>query len=1096
MKSFSINGKFRLGLDIGIASVGWAIVDEKDEIINAGVRLFPEGGSKNSMERRIKRASRRLLRRRKHRIERVRKLLLDYKIIDNLNYDFYTNETTPYELRAKGIYNFLTKRELAISLLNLVKKRGIHNFEIKVKEEGEEKGTKEIILRNEERLGERFVCELQLEKLYQKNIDLENGSVRGKRNVFRTEDYVKEARAILNKQKEFYSEIDDEFIEKYIRILEGRREYFTGPGTPSIYGWKDEEEWIENLFGRCTYFPEEIRMCKNSYTAELFNLLNDLNNLKIDRAENIYLTKIEKEQLIELFKKQNPTLTRIAKAIGVKEIDISGYRIDKNEKPKFTELSVYKNLNGIFGIEDVELMDEISKILTIYQTNDKIIEHLNELGLEVDNNQIEKLNKLSFSGSHALSKKAMRIILDDLLETHKNQMQLFTEKGLTPYKMDFSGQTKIPKSYIDDWILSPVVKRSFSQTISLINAIHKKYGIPEEIVIEMAREKNSDEKKERLKKLQREGEKNNQEIKELLEGVSYKKEKGVFQKIKFWKEQNGECAYSGDKIPLNDLLNRPELYEIDHILPRSISFDDSQNNKVLVKREENQNKRNMSPFQYLSITGRYEEFKKRIKASSYFNKKKRENLLFEEDLSKYSRNFIARNLVDTRYVTREILGLLKKYYSDNNFSVKIKSIRGSVTAQFRREWNFPKNRELSHAHHAQDALIILSAERILNQLKYVKNYYSNEEVDLTTGEILTEKDFRKIFKYECGRKIKQYTDFKFSHFIDKKPNRQLSDETIYSTRIVNEIDSKGKETTSEYIISKLKDIYSKNNDQIKKFFKDEKNREKLLMFHHDRKTFDELLKIYETYKNETNPFWAYYNEHGLIRKYSKNGKGAPVKTIKYRDSKLGNCLNLSHKYNVKNGKKVVMLSIPGYRADVYKKGESYKFVKVDYLMLEDKGSYYQLNMNKYNKEKTVKEIDEEFEFQFSLYKGDIFEIGKGEETERWRFKSVGNDKRNIFEVDFIDRFSNSIYEPIKDLQKLLKENKNVDVFKFKTIVEEKLGELPECDNIKEYIEKFKRDNTRKYVRISINTNYMRKVNADAIGIEYKSVEKFVSKISI
>ncbi|MDX8337531.1 type II CRISPR RNA-guided endonuclease Cas9, partial [Candidatus Cetobacterium colombiensis] len=110
--------KFRLGLDIGIASVGWAIVSEDENIIDAGVRLFPEGGSSvTSAERRVKRASRRLLRRRHHRIERLRKLLFENKIIETLDYDFYINEITPYELRVKGLTEKLTNRELAIALL-------------------------------------------------------------------------------------------------------------------------------------------------------------------------------------------------------------------------------------------------------------------------------------------------------------------------------------------------------------------------------------------------------------------------------------------------------------------------------------------------------------------------------------------------------------------------------------------------------------------------------------------------------------------------------------------------------------------------------------------------------------------------------------------------------------------------------------------------------------------------------------------------------------------------------------------------------------------------------------------------------------------
>lgn len=92
---------YRIGLDIGIASVGWGIVDENNKILDAGVKLFPEAKSDENQKRRVRRSARRLLRRRIHRLERLRKLLFEYKIIDNLEYDFYSNETTPYYLRKR-----------------------------------------------------------------------------------------------------------------------------------------------------------------------------------------------------------------------------------------------------------------------------------------------------------------------------------------------------------------------------------------------------------------------------------------------------------------------------------------------------------------------------------------------------------------------------------------------------------------------------------------------------------------------------------------------------------------------------------------------------------------------------------------------------------------------------------------------------------------------------------------------------------------------------------------------------------------------------------------------------------------------------------
>ncbi|PTK56940.1 type II CRISPR RNA-guided endonuclease Cas9, partial [Staphylococcus haemolyticus] len=85
-----------LGLDIGITSVGYGIINYNDKsIIDAGVRLFPEANVENNEGRRSKRGARRLKRRRIHRLERVKQLLLDYKLLDSI--DIIPQSTNPYE---------------------------------------------------------------------------------------------------------------------------------------------------------------------------------------------------------------------------------------------------------------------------------------------------------------------------------------------------------------------------------------------------------------------------------------------------------------------------------------------------------------------------------------------------------------------------------------------------------------------------------------------------------------------------------------------------------------------------------------------------------------------------------------------------------------------------------------------------------------------------------------------------------------------------------------------------------------------------------------------------------------------------------------
>lgn len=93
------NGKI-LGLDIGIASVGVGIIEAKTgKVVHANSRLFSAANAENNAERRGFRGSRRLNRRKKHRVKRVRDLFEKYEIVT----DFRNLNLNPYELRVKGL---------------------------------------------------------------------------------------------------------------------------------------------------------------------------------------------------------------------------------------------------------------------------------------------------------------------------------------------------------------------------------------------------------------------------------------------------------------------------------------------------------------------------------------------------------------------------------------------------------------------------------------------------------------------------------------------------------------------------------------------------------------------------------------------------------------------------------------------------------------------------------------------------------------------------------------------------------------------------------------------------------------------------------
>ncbi|NJH80827.1 type II CRISPR RNA-guided endonuclease Cas9 [Staphylococcus hyicus] len=992
-----------LGLDIGITSVGYGIVDsDTREIKDAGVRLFPEANVDNNEGRRSKRGARRLKRRRIHRLDRVKHLLAEYDLLDLTNIPKSTN---PYQTRVKGLNEKLSKDELVIALLHIAKRRGIHNVNVMMddNDSGNELSTKDQLKKNAKALSDKYVCELQLERFEQ------DYKVRGEKNRFKTEDFVREARKLLETQSKFF-EIDQTFIMRYIELIETRREYFEGPGKGSPFGWEGNiKKWFEQMMGHCTYFPEELRSVKYSYSAELFNALNDLNNLVITRDEDAKLNYGEKFQIIEnVFKqKKTPNLKQIAIEIGVHETEIKGYRVNKSGKPEFTQFKLYHDLKNIFEdpkyLNDIQLMDNIAEIITIYQDAESIIKELNQLPELLSEREKEKISALSgYSGTHRLSLKCINLLLDDLWESSLNQMELFTKLNLKPKKIDLSQQHKIPSKLVDDFILSPVVKRAFIQSIQVVNAIIDKYGLPEDIIIELARENNSDDRRKFLNQLQKQNEETRKQVEKVLREYGNDNAKRIVQKIKLHNMQEGKCLYSLKDIPLEDLLRNPHHYEVDHIIPRSVAFDNSMHNKVLVRADENSKKGNRTPYQYLNSSESslsYNEFKQHIlnlsKTKDRITKKKREYLLEERDINKFDvqKEFINRNLVDTRYATRELTSLLKAYFSANNLDVKVKTINGSFTNYLRKVWKFDKDRNKGYKHHAEDALIIANADFLFKHNKKLRNINKvldapSKEVDKKRVTVQSEDEYNQIFEdTQKAQAIKKFEIRKFSHRVDKKPNRQLINDTLYSTRNIDGI---------EYVVESIKDIYSVNNDKVKTKFKKDPHR--LLMYRNDPQTFEKFEKVFKQYESEKNPFAKYYEETGeKIRKFSKTGQGPYINKIKYLRERLGRHCDVTNKY-INSRNKIVQLKIYSYRFDIYQYGNNYKMITISYIDLEQKSNYYYISREKYEQKKKDKQIDDSYKFIGSFYKNDIINYN----GEMYRVIGVNDSEKNKIQLDMID----------------------------------------------------------------------------------------------
>ena len=1048
-----MNGKI-LGLDIGVASVGVGILDkETGKISHASSRIFPAATADSNVERRGFRQGRRLGRRKKHRKVRLADLFSDAGLVTDFSQ--VSINLNPYELRVKGLNEKLTNEELFIALKNIVKRRGISYLD-DANEDGESSSSDygKAVEENRKLLADKTPGQIQLErfeKYGQVRGDFtieENGEKHRLLNVFSTSAYKKEAERILTRQQDYNQDITDEFIQAYLTILTGKRKYYHGPGNEKSrtdYGrFRTDGTILDNIFGiligKCTFYPEEYRAAKASYTAQEFNLLNDLNNLTVP-TETKKLSEEQKRQIIEYAKGAKTLgaatlLKYIAKLIDASVDDIKGYRIDKSEKPEMHTFDIYRKMQTLETVDveqlSREVLDELAHILTLNTEREGIEEAIKASFIkgEFEQDQIAELvsfrksnSSLFGKGWHNFSIKLMIELIPELYETSEEQMTILTRLGKQKTKAKSKRTKYIDEKELTEEIYNPVVAKSVRQAIKIINLATKKYGIFDNIVIEMARENNEEEaKKDYVKRQKANEDEKNAAMEKAAHQYNGKKElpdsifhghKELATKIRLWHQQGEKCLYTGKNIPIADLIENQYKYEIDHILPLSLSFDDSLANKVLVLATANQEKGQRTPFQALDgmdASWSYREFKSYVKASKALSNKKKDYLLNEEDINKIEvkQKFIERNLVDTRYSSRVVLNALQDFYKLNDFDTKISVVRGQFTSQLRRKWRIDKSRETYH-HHAVDALIIAASSQLRLWKKRnnpLISYKDNQLVDSETGEIitLTDDEYKElVFRAPYDHFVDTLSSKKFeesilfSYQVDSKYNRKISDATIYATRKAKLGKDKSEET---YVLGKIKDIYTQTGyDAFIKLYK--KDKSKFLMYQKDPLTFEKVIEeILKTYpdreQNENgkevacNPFEKYRQENGPIRKYSKKGRGPEIKSLKYYDNKLGNHIDITPD-NSEN--QVILQSLSPWRTDVYfnPETEKYELLGLKYADLQfEKGTgNYSITLDKYYEIKEKEGVSEQSEFKFTLYKNDLLLIKdtKTKEQQMFRFLS-------------------------------------------------------------------------------------------------------------
>jgi CRISPR-associated endonuclease Csn1 len=638
---------------------------------------------------------------------------------------------------------------------------------------------------------------------------------------------------IIKNQSKYYNTLKENG-EKIISLLEFRIPYYVGPlandkfnkwnwvvrnnENEKIRPWNfseiiNEEETAEKFINRmtnkCTYLLNEKVMPKESLLYSKFCVLNELNNIRINEK---HIPRDLKKKIVDKLFKQNKKVTidmfkELCKIEGLPECDIIGIQDGKNF---MSNMSSYMDMSKIFGKVDENNYDMCETLIywiTIFEDKKILKKKIKATYSTITEEQLNKLLKLKYSGWSRLSKKLLvglksndyETIMDKLEKTSMNFMQIINNKNFGFDKKINDLAPVIDKNItykdVSEIPTSPANKRGIWQAICVVKEITKVMNAePKNIFIEFARseEFNKNMSQKRAKKLLKIYDNIQDELATLKEYDSNvyeklkenKSNKDFSERMQLYFMQLGKCLYSGEPLNIEDL----NLYEVDHILPQAYIKDDSIDNKALVKRIENQTKKDNLLLSDKIINNMSGYWKKLldlglITKEKYLRLTKRK--IFENDYEQ--ENFVKRQLVETRQITKYVTNLLKNSYTNTD----IFTIRAELTHAFREEFGIYKNRNVNNYHHAHDAYIISIIGNVMNtyirnneEFKYgdfVKKYLKEnknkaEKNGMIIGSIKKNIDIGNI------KKVFYYKDCFISRMLIEGTGA-FYDQTLYSPKI-------------------------------------------------------------------------------------------------------------------------------------------------------------------------------------------------------------------------------------------------------------------------------------------------------------------------
>ena len=772
--------KYRLALDLGSTSLGWAMVRLKNSepcaVIKAGVRIFSDGrnpkdGASLAVSRREARAMRRRRDRLLKRKARMMKTLVHHGFFPDDPLKRKLFETLdPYQLRARGLTEPLKPEEFGRALFHINLRRGFKSNRKTDKNESDDSALKKAISTLKKAIVDEN-CKTVGEWLHKRNTKGLTVRARYRQTKVEKDD---------GKSKSYDLYVDRGMIETEFDTLWEVQSGF----NPSLFNETARDELKDCLLhqrplrpvkpGRCTLLPEEERAPLALPSQQRFRIFQELNNLRIigKDLEDIPLSIEQRNTLADALETNSKrTFTQIRKLLTLSGASTFNLEDVKRTELKGNATSSILSKKESFGDRWFEFtqekQDQIVSQLVSEENEAKLINWLMK-ETKVNENTAEKIAKQGLpEGYGSLCLKALDRILPVLqkevitydkaviaagFDHHSNISHASTGEILPelPYYGEYlqrhvgfgtGNPDDVPEKRFGK-IANPTVHIGLNQVRTVVNALIKRYGHPSEVIVELARDlKQSQDQKKEENQRQGENKKRNDRIRKTISEVLKIDEEQVrvadTQKVILWEELSNDvsmriCPYSGKQISISMLLS--DQVEIEHILPFSRTLDDSLNNKTVATRQANRIKGNRTPWEAVAdfnaqgwpVEGMLDRAELMPRNKRYRFGPDGYSKWLKEDKS-----FLARALNDTRHLSRVAKEYLSLICPQNT-----RAIPGQMTAMLRAKFglndilglNGEKNRN-DHRHHAVDACVIAVTDQGMLQ-RFAKASESTRERQL------------------------------------------------------------------------------------------------------------------------------------------------------------------------------------------------------------------------------------------------------------------------------------------------------------------------------------------------------------------------------